>query len=257
MASLKELVVNDESWVCDSWVCTICGDLGSSPRGKTASVREGFACPNCRASLRYRNQAAAMLDAFAEGRACSLKQALELRLFDHLAIYEAALRGPFVNAFKGHGNYTRSYFWPDVEPGAIHDGVRCEDLTRLSFDSERFDLVLTSDVFEHVFEPQTAFREVYRVLRPGGLHIFSVPIAWRTEPRSVTRARRSGNVVEHLVSPRFHRAADGSDSLVVTDWGSDLVSLLNTIGFKTQACRRALPLILAFFDVTFVSRKGW
>ena len=66
-----------------------------------------------------------------------------------------------------------------------------------------------------------------------------------------------GSTIDYLLPPRYHRAGDGSDSLVVTDWGADLMELLAKIGFKTQASRRALPLILAFFDVTFVSRKGW
>ena len=32
-------------------------------------------------------------------------------------------------------NYFRSYFWEDVAPGAMRDGVRWEDLTRLTYDA--------------------------------------------------------------------------------------------------------------------------
>jgi SAM-dependent methyltransferase len=257
MPTLQEFLSDDEHSVCQAWVCTLCGELAVVERGKPRSRREGFACHRCRASLRYRDQAAAILDAFALGRACSLKQALELGLLDAVTIYEPALHGPFVGAFKGRGNYTRSYFWPEVARGAMHDGVRCEDLTRLTFDSQCFDLVITSDVFEHVFDPEAAFREIYRVLKPGGVHVFSLPIRWPFESASVARARMVDGAVEHLLPPVFHSAGDGSESLVVTDWGYDLLSLLGGLGFKTQVCRRPLPSILAFFDATFVSRKGW
>jgi SAM-dependent methyltransferase len=120
-----------------------------------------------------------------------------------------------------------------------------------------FDLVITSDVFEHVFEPETAFREIHRVLKPGGLHIFTLPVAWPIPRASVERAVMKNGEIEHLQPPRYHRAGDGSDSLVVTDWGLDLLTLLDSIGFKTQASRRALPLLLCFLDVTLISRKGW
>jgi SAM-dependent methyltransferase len=258
VATPRELLLNsDETWVCREWLCAVCGKLAISPRGKSDSPRAGFPCPNCRATLYLRNQAAAILDAFALGQAWSLMGARELGLLDGLTIYEAALHGPFVNCFRGRKNYFRSYFWPDVAPGTMRDGVRCEDLTRLTYDAGMFDLVITSEVFEHVFDPEAAFREIYRVLKPGGLHIFSLPVTWPFPPVSVARAQMNDGAIEHLLPPRYHRAGDGSTSLVVTDWGADLLDLLATIGFKTQASRRSLPLLLAFLDLTFVSRKGW
>jgi SAM-dependent methyltransferase len=256
--SPRELLTSgDETWVCQEWVCTICGAMNITPRGKAHNIRDAFACPTCGVGMRYRNQAAAILDAFARGYVWSLRGAVEAGLFNNVAIYEAALYGPFRRRFSGLKNYTRSYFWENMALGTTHDGVRCEDLTRLTFDSEMFDLVITSDVFEHVFEPEAAFREIYRVLKPGGVHIFSLPTAWPFPQKSVERARMNGDTIEHLQPPRYHRAGDGSDSLVVTDWGNDLLDLLETIGFKTQAARRALPLLLCFLDVTFISRKGW
>jgi SAM-dependent methyltransferase len=258
VTSVRDLSnVTDENWVCREWICTFCGEIAVSLRGGRRSVREGFGCPNCRAALRWRNQAAAILDAFARGRALSLSRALQLGLFDDLLIYEPAFHGPFVNAFRGRKNYFRSYFWEDLVPGATRDGIRCEDLTRLTYDDALFDLVITSDVFEHVFEPEAAFREIYRVLKPGGLHVFSLPVQWPFPSVSTVRARRSSGVVEHLLPPVYHRGGDGSDSLVVTDWGADLLSILDAIGFKTEVSRRSLPSVLAHLDVTFVSRKGW
>jgi SAM-dependent methyltransferase len=258
LASFGDLLgTADDDWVCQEWVCAFCGEIAISRRGASRSVREGFHCPKCCVGLRWRNQAAAILDAVAMGRALSLKQALEMGLFDGLTIYEPAFHGPFVNLFHGEKNYVRSYFWDGLPPGAVRDGLRCEDLTRLTYGSEVFDLIITSDLFEHVFKPEAAFREIYRVLKPGGVHVFSLPVRWPFPVASVARARRHGGQIEHLLPPVYHRGGDGSDSLVVTDWGADLITLLDGIGFKTHASRRALPSALAHIDITFLSRKGW
>lgn len=49
------------------------------------------------------------------------------------------------------------------------------DLGDLPFAAESFDLVLATDVLEHVAPEQRAIAEIRRVLRPGGLALVTVP----------------------------------------------------------------------------------
>jgi SAM-dependent methyltransferase len=57
-------------------------------------------------------------------------------------------------------------------------GVTCAklDLNRpLPFPDEGFDLVLAVEILEHLESPRAFLREIFRVLRPGGLAVVSTP----------------------------------------------------------------------------------
>jgi len=49
------------------------------------------------------------------------------------------------------------------------------DLCALPFPEDHFDLVLATDVLEHIDEPDAGVAELRRVLRPGGTLIVTVP----------------------------------------------------------------------------------
>jgi len=50
------------------------------------------------------------------------------------------------------------------------------------YGSDCFDLVVCSDVIEHVEDPQTMLQEIHRVLKPGGRLIISTPIRFSELP---------------------------------------------------------------------------
>lgn len=77
----------------------------------------------------------------------------------------------------------------DVDPGAIdlarsHEEAVCVDLvvSPLPYDDQVFDAVLAKDVLEHFHDPARLVREIFRVLRPGGVVVASVIMA---KPRRV------------------------------------------------------------------------
>jgi SAM-dependent methyltransferase len=55
--------------------------------------------------------------------------------------------------------------------GPVHQGDICD----LPFDDGSFDLVLATDIVEHVVDDALALREVARVLAPGGALLLTVP----------------------------------------------------------------------------------
>ena len=67
------------------------------------------------------------------------------------------------------------------------------EITALPFAAQRFDLVVAFDVIEHVEDDQGAFRELQRVLKPGGHLLLSVPLHsahWTEFDELVGHARR-------------------------------------------------------------------
>ena len=125
--------------------------------------------------------------------------------------------------------YVASHFDPNVPLGALHPAgyYQSEDLEHQTFANESFDLVITQDVFEHVFRPDFAIREIARTLSAGGAHVCTVPLVNREKP-SQRRARSIDGKVIHELPPVYHGnplSADGS--LVTVDWGFDISNYLD------------------------------
>ncbi|MBS4753329.1 methyltransferase domain-containing protein [Nocardioides sp. zg-ZUI104] len=131
--------------------------------------------------------------------------------------------------------YSSSQYLDGVPPGSVVDGVRCEDLARLTFDDASIDILVTQDVLEHVMEPDRVLSETRRVLRSGGVHLATFP--WYPElERSRVRASLSstGEVVHHA-PPEYHRSPVGDGSALVTiDWGADLFARAAAHGLRVE-----------------------
>lgn len=65
---------------------------------------------------------------------------------------------------------------PEGAGGAVANG----DATRLPFADASFDRIIASEVLEHIPDDTAAFRELARVLKPGGILAVTVP-AWLAE----------------------------------------------------------------------------
>ena len=128
----------------------------------------------------------------------------------------------------------------------------------MTFADSSFDLFITQDVFEHIMNPEAAFKEIARVLKPGGTHIFTMPWYSKLE-KSVRRAKLEDGKIVHLLEPVYHgNPIDAAGSLVTYDWGRDFTDIIYSIcGMTTViylAYNRKLGLDAEFLEV-FSSRK--
>jgi SAM-dependent methyltransferase len=81
--------------------------------------------------------------------------------------------------------------------GTIHDR-RNVDIVGTAYDipadDGAFDAALCTAVLEHLEEPERALRECHRILRPGGVAVYTVPFIWHLheEPRDFFRFSKHG-----------------------------------------------------------------
>lgn len=198
-----------------SGYCPICGKAASF-RSENSWLRDHFVCLTCWSIPRER-----ALMAVIDARYPNWRE---------LVVHESspAIRGASSRLREGCVRYTPTQFYPDVSLGSTERDYRCENLESLTFPDESIDLHVSQDVLEHVFDPTAAFREIARTLKPGGAHIFTVPLVYRSGPSRCRARRRPDGTVEHLEPPEFHgNPIDDQGSLVVTDWGFDIVKAIH------------------------------
>jgi SAM-dependent methyltransferase len=129
------------------------------------------------------------------------------------------------------------YLLPEVPRGDVVGNYSCQDIEDLTFADGSFDLLITQDVLEHVLRPDRALAEIARVLRPGGAHIFTVPIYHGR--RTLVRAIPSGSGIEHLLPPDYHGGPTNPErSLVIREWGDDFFDYVSAhSGLTTEVVR--------------------
>lgn len=101
-------------------------------------------------------------------------------------------------------NYIASQYYGESDKGKIINGYRNENLESQTFKDESFDLVITQDVMEHIFNPQSAFREIARTLKPGGAHIFTVPLINKERTTECWAKLDDNNNIIFLKEKEYH-----------------------------------------------------
>jgi SAM-dependent methyltransferase len=125
----------------------------------------------------------------------------------------------------------RRYWWS--ARGLRWWRVRQESITHLSYPDGSLDLLVHSDVLEHVYELDLALREAARVLRAGGVMLFTVPF-FPDRATSLLRGRpREDGGIEHIEAPEYH--GDGVRRQGIYTFhslGWDFVGRIQAAGFS-------------------------
>lgn len=150
-------------------------------------------------------------------------------------VYELSSRGPLVTFLKRNcGKLTCSEYFDEVTPGDSHNGILCQDVQKLTFPDNSFDICTSTEVFEHVPNDLAGFAEIRRVLRPGGIFLFTVPLF--PSATTIERVQLDHNQhIEYLLPAHYHGdpIRDHQPVLVVRDYGKDITQRVNSQGFSS------------------------
>lgn len=97
------------------------------------------------------------------------------------------------------------------------------DLASTSIRSEIFDAIICIHILEHIEDDRVAMKELYRVLKPGGWAVVSVPVRWDQ------KTYENPNVI----SPEERELAFG-ETTHVRLYGYDVIDRLEECGFRVH-----------------------
>ena len=175
-------------------------------------LRDSFKCAVCRSLPRQRALTRILNEVYPNWRS--------------LIIHESSptLGGISERFRKECEQYSASQYYPGATPGVSIGHFRNENLESLTLADQSVDIFITQDVLEHVYSPAAAFREIGRVLRPGGAHIFTVPLVNKHRPSQIWATLNDDGSPNFLVEPDFHdNPVDPKGSPVTMHWGFDII----------------------------------
>ncbi len=141
----------------------------------------------------------------------------------------------------------------EVLDNPMLDEARVADGAQIPYEDATFDIVFADNVLEHLAEPEKVFRDVWRVLKPGGMFLFKTPNKWHYMP---TIARTLPHSLHVAVNRwRGRRDADIFPTLYRANTKGAVERLALATGFEIDALERVegRPEYLRFSTPTYLA----
>ena len=232
----------DRSRACEAWIeqhdqilgyCDCCeavvplGVASGATFDHHPSLREGLICPqglSGRARLVFR--VVKWIGVVADGRL------LDLILYEDLTpLRKAISRLPGVRA------HCSLYDAEETSSGTaiVVNGSRTthQDITASSYPDAVADIVMHCDVLEHIANYRAALAENLRILKPGGLLLFTAPFFVQQPQTQTLASQNSAGEITHLIPyPEYHADPVRGQILAYYRFGWSLLDDLRGAGFS-------------------------
>lgn len=233
-------------------VCNICGNHTVFFCGNKALYRESLFCAECLTTSRYRSIARGILRAIKELTGHDAKsiagldailENVSVKIYDtQVSFYTETHAYPIPDLLSKLKwiDLQQSIYLPAQPWGAeLSPKVTNQNLECLTFPDNSFDIVITSDVMEHVRLDEPAYLEIRRVLRPGGFYVFTVP-HFRNARESIVRVAvpepSDPSKDLYLMEKEYHgdiNSAEGT-ALSYRAYGTEIDDKLRELGFTVD-----------------------
>ncbi|WP_312994432.1 class I SAM-dependent methyltransferase [Chryseobacterium flavum] len=239
--------------------CNVCGSI-RKVKIRTENLREDVTCRKCDSNSRKRHLAEEILELINKRNDTSYSSLRKVKKGSGLKIYNVESNGALHHYLKHIDDYVCSeYFGPYEIHGKEKNGILNIDLMNIPFKENTLDIVVSTEVFEHIPDPYKAFREVHRVLKKGGSHIFTVPYYEDRENDVVKAFLNEHNEIVYLTEPEYHGDPIRSDKgiLVYTIFAQEMQKKLKEIGFDVTVNKKRSIIKGVFGDnnLVFITTK--
>lgn len=239
--------------------CNICGKNTYFYYEYEEYFRESLYCGYCKSTSRYRSLARGVLKYLSkevDRDLISISDSMGAKLLRDVKIYDTQVHFSYEKCSYPLPKYlsniekldvTTSRWDKNIELGAsFEDGVQNQNLESLTFSNTTFDIVITSDVMEHVRLDNLAHHEIYRVLKNGGCYIFTVPHSMGLSENLIRVEvidNHDPNMDKMIMEPEYHGDVNGGQEGVLSYrvYGRNLIDQLEEIGFEVTYEKIDLP----------------
>jgi SAM-dependent methyltransferase len=201
--------------------CNIC-DKQTIFEADDQNLRESFGCIYCSSNPRERAMLLIINKYIPEWK--------------ELTIYEFSPKENGLSLYLRNNckKYKSSHYYPDKIFGKLYGDHYNENLEELTLSNNSVDIVITGDVLEHLYEPEKAFSEIARILKNGGYHIFTVPIANSKKTEVWAIKGKNGEPI-FLKTEEWHgNPISDKGSAVTIHFGYDIIDIIkNSSGMET------------------------
>jgi SAM-dependent methyltransferase len=242
--------------------CNICGSRTIFSFRDNDRYRNSLICNECFTISRYRSIARGVLMAIKELKgidAESIKDLVkhysnlcfsrQLEVYDTQVPFYYRTTYPIPDMLSECNwiNVHTSIFKPQQKLGLkLGTNISNQNLEQLTFSDNSFDIVITSDVMEHVRLDDRAHQEIRRVLKPGGVYLFTVPHS-RLKPETLIRVAVTDPLEpskdQYLLEKEYHGDANSPEhkSLSYRIYGTNLDNYLGKLGFSVEYTKSDFP----------------
>lgn len=143
---------------------------------------------------------------------------------------------PYRKLFKNANSYV-GLEYDTPENRASKNADYFYDGTRFPFLDSHFDSLVCNQVFEHVFNPNEFMNEVFRILKPGGTLLITVPFVWDEHEQPYDFARYSSFGIRSILERQGFAIIDQRKSM---DDIRVIFQLLNAYIYKKTITKNGL-----------------
>jgi O-antigen biosynthesis protein len=263
LAKMEERIQTlEESVRYVSGRCNICGSKTIFSYHDNDKYRNSLRCNECFTLSRYRSIARGILKAIKDLRGIESESVRDLinsystlPPSERLSVYDTQVPFYYRSSYPIPDilseckwiDVQTSIFKPQEKLGAkVGPNTTNQNLERLTFFDDSFDIVITSDVMEHVRLDDQAHQEIRRVLKPGGVYLFTVPHG-RISPEGIVRVAVTDpsdpSKDQFLLEKEYHGDANSPEnrSLSYRVYGTNLDRYLERLGFTVEYSKKDFP----------------